>query len=502
MIEIPAEKTTWRLWLGVLTIFVAAYALYARSFGNDWTLDDLVVIIGNPDVRSFSGFLADSYPGRPLRELTFLGDFMFFGIEPAGWHLQSIFWHGLNAVLLALLALRLGLKPGAAWVAAVLFLVHPLHVEAVANLSNRKDSLALAFSLLALLAWLRGREGASWPWRLTAVASFAAACLAKEAAYVLPLVVLLHEAVFVPREERLLLRRKYLLLGAAGLIGAGAMVWLLCFGGWLEWLATVPGVMAKMNKSFDAASILSYFGMMVKGWGFMLVRIVWPLRLAAEYVYPAPRTLFDPLLLTGMLGIGGLAALCGWAWFRQRPFLCFGLGWFILFWLPVSNLWPLSYFAADRYYYAPLAGLALLVAAGLDRLPTEWRRFGLGATGLAIVLLALLTWQQNGVWRNQGTLWTQAVAVNPTSTTALTNLAVVHMQQGDLAAARPLLEKAARNLNNPLPWYYLGRLYELQGDKEKAAQALQSFLSYNDSSLLRERNDAQRRLLWLRAGGR
>ena len=89
----------WKRFVPYGLLFVLAFLAYANTFGNGWTYDDFPVIVENPDVRSWAEFLRNSYPGRPLRELTYLFDHALFGLNPAGWHLQQIFWHALNACL-------------------------------------------------------------------------------------------------------------------------------------------------------------------------------------------------------------------------------------------------------------------------------------------------------------------------------------------------------------------------------------------------------------------
>ena len=131
--------------IALLILLAVAFAIFANTFGAEWSYDDYPVIVENPDVLSLSNFFANSYPGRPLREVTFLLDHALFGMQPMGWHIQHVFWHGLCAWLVWLLAMRLDFGRTVAWLAALLFLVHPLQVEVVANISHRKESLAVAF---------------------------------------------------------------------------------------------------------------------------------------------------------------------------------------------------------------------------------------------------------------------------------------------------------------------------------------------------------------------
>ena len=99
----------WRnkLWGETLVALLAClgvvFLLYAGSFSHPWLHDDVPVVLENPDIRSFEAFLSDRYPGRPLREMTYLLDYRLFGLNPSGWHVQNIFWHGLGGWLLFLL---------------------------------------------------------------------------------------------------------------------------------------------------------------------------------------------------------------------------------------------------------------------------------------------------------------------------------------------------------------------------------------------------------------
>lgn len=460
--------------------FVVAYAVYAPTFSLPWIYDDIGVIVENPDVQSLAGFFRDGYPGRPLRELTFLLDHAFFGLEPAGWHVQHLFWHGLNGLLVFLLGRRLTGSGVAGTVAALLFLVHPLQVEVVANLSHRKDSLALCFMLASLLAYMRSCDAgtAAWRWRLAALAWGGVALLAKQNAAVTPLLWVGYELFALPAERRWLLRRPRWAWVALVLLGAGLGVWLAALGGGELYREPLPGLMAKMNKSFTGA-LLPYWLLLLKGWSWIFLRLVWPVDLAVEYTFAAPAGWGDPWVLATLGLSGASVALAIAAWRRGWPVVGMALFWFWLLWLPTSNLWPLSYFAADRYLYAPSVGFCLLLGWGGGALVARWRPAGL-ALAVLVLLLAVLSWRQCGVWQSTFTLWSRAVAVNPASTTALNNLGQVHLERGELDVARDLFQRAVANMNDPLPYYNLGQVYERQGNHERALYYYRFFLAFDD----------------------
>lgn len=457
-------------------LFAIAFLAYANTFGNGWTYDDFPVIVENPDVRSWAGFLEDSYPGRPLRELSYLLDHTLFGLDPAGWRVQQIFWHALNACLVFALGVQLRLARWAALLAALLFLLHPLQVEVVANLSHRKDSLALAGSLAALLSYLRFLS--STPrrpaWLLAAVGCFVLALYAKQTAVLVPLICLGYEVLLVPRAHRLLTRWPWLPAGLAGLGLALGGWWWHSSGAWAKLLAAMQSTLALKANYFEPVTPLVYYLTVLKSWLFMALRLVWPRDLALEYTFPVATGFADPWVLAAcVLLAASLAALIPGV--RRWPLACWLLAAAVCFFLPTANLWPLAYLAADRYLYAPMAFLALLVGYGLMRLPLP--RPPLVAAALVVLLLfSVLTWRQNQVWQSPQTLWTQALRVSPTSSFALNNMGNLALQDGRVEQAGEYYLRAARvNPFNPTAHYNLGWLAEQRRDMPAALAHYRAF---------------------------
>lgn len=471
MLRNPFLPEKIRSWLPFLLFAGVAFALFSNTFGHAWTMDDIPVIVQNPDVTSLSAFFRDSYPGRPLRELTFLIDHSLFGMNPAGYHIQNILWHGVNAFLLYLLALRLGMGRMAAGAAALLFLVHPIQVEVVAQVSHRKDSLALAFSLLSLLSYAsafdpRRRKGL----RLCLAVSLAGvALLAKQNALVLPLVFAAWELAVLPPKERLLLRRPRLAWCLAGVAVAAGVAWVVSLGGPEAFLGTMRLSLMLHANFFGEAGFSTWYAMVVKSWGFMATKLLWPARLAVEYTFPVPRGWSDPWVVGALVGVFlyGVALLMAWRRRLAIPF--FSLVWIVLFYLPVSNLLPTAYFAADRYLYAPAAGFCLLVAWGLGRL-LGGRTVPVAAVAVVLAIpLAAKTWDQNRVWSDPFTLYSHALDVSPDAVYVLTNMGVGYFERGDVPRALEMLGRAVKV--NPwfAPGYHtLGTIHEQLGNRRQA----------------------------------
>ena len=467
---------SWRCWGPYLLLMAIAFLAYANTFGNGWTYDDFPVIVDNPDVRSWAGFLKDSYPGRPLRELSYLLDHAVFDLNPFGWHIQQIFWHGLNACLVFVLGRRLQLVGWAALLSALIFLLHPLQVEVVANLSHRKDSLALAGSLGSILCYLRflSADQRRPVWLLAALGCFALAMSAKQTAVLLPLVCLVYELLLVPRQKRLLARWPGLLAGAGVLALIVTGWWWQSIGGWQVMAASMQNTLSFKANYFEPVTLSVYYLTVLKSWVFMSLRLLWPLDLALEYTFPVATGLFDPWVLAGFgLLVVILATLV--LGVRHWPVACWLLAAALCFFMPTSNLWPLTYLAADRYLYAPMAFLSLLAGYGFMCLP-EARRLIIAPVSAVLLLFAALTWQQNRVWHSPQTLWEHAIKVSPASSFALNNMGNLALQAGGVDQAGEYYRRSVQvNPLNPTAHYNLGWLAERRGDLSSSLRHYRAF---------------------------
>ncbi|RNC72801.1 MAG: hypothetical protein ED859_02035 [Desulfuromonadales bacterium] len=446
--------------------------IYGNTFFNQWTYDDLPVVVQNPDARTLDSFLKNTVPGRPLRELSYIPDHLLFGDRPAGYHIQQLGWHGMNGFLLFLLLHGLGVEIPAALVGALLFLVHPFQAESVANISHRKELLALFFVLSSALLHLKALAasgGRRWLCAAGAVGAYAAALGANETAVALPLALVLMEWLAVPRERWLLLRRPLLLalvFGAAGVLAAWRYQWLFS----ARQLYTVYS----KNNFTATADYLPLFMASLRSFGFYLGKIILPVGLAPEYVFRLSASILQPWAWVGAVLLAGGAALVPLAR-RAMPLLALGAGWFLAFWLPVSNLVPAGYLVADRYMYLCLPGGAFAAAALITRFPKR----GVFGAALAVILAwALLTVVQNGHWRTEHTLWRHAARVNADSTWVRGAASKSYLSTGELDQAREHARAAiALSSYNVEAYLTLARVEERRGDLAEALRNYQLFVA-------------------------
>ncbi|HZT81840.1 MAG TPA: tetratricopeptide repeat protein [Gemmataceae bacterium] len=492
----PQRRTVLLIGLGLALLTAAAFG---RSVGHDFSnYDDGDYVFENAHVQhglnaadlawAFTSTHAANW--HPLTWLSLQLDNQLFGMRPGGYHLTNVLLHVANVVLLFLALLRL---TGAAWrsaMAAALFAVHPLHVESVAWISERKDVLSTLFWMLTLLAYAGYAERPGVGRYLLVLLPFALGLMAKPMLVTLPCVLLLLDWWPLRRLQAPSPPTPLLPGGGEGPGGEGlsprALAW-----GLLEKLplfaltalscgitvvaqrgAMVPGAALPFRfRVYNAA--LAYVG--------YLGKTLWPTDLACFYPYPrAWHTL--PVLAAGLLLLAVTAGAVLLA--RRRPYLLTGWLWYLGTLVPVVGLVQVGVQAmADRYTYVPLIGIFLAVVWLAADLTAAWRvrRWLLPAVSAAVLAaLAVRTWGQVGYWYNGETLWAHALAVNPENPEAHVNVGSVCQRDGKLAEA----ERHFRAALGISPAYAeahcrLGIVLEMQGRREEALRHYEAALQVN-----------------------
>ncbi len=315
--------------------------------------DDPDYVTNNPHVRggitpdglAWALTSGDDANWFPLTRISHMLDCQLFGLDSGRHHLTSVLLHALAVLLLfAFLHRATGARWPSAFV-AFLFALHPLHVESVAWVSERKDVLCALFWFLALWAWVRFTLKPSRSRYLLAVAAFCLGLMSKPMIVTLPFVLLLLD--FWPLRRGLRIREK---LPFFALSAASAVVTVLVqkSSGAVETLSTVAPVLRLENA---AVSYMVY-----------LAKTFWPSALAVFYPYPANLPAWQPVLAA--LAILGISAAV-WMSCRRHPYLAVGWLWYLGTLVPVIGLVQVgSQARADRYMYVPMVGLAIMLAWG------------------------------------------------------------------------------------------------------------------------------------------
>jgi tetratricopeptide (TPR) repeat protein len=432
--------TTARRALWPLALALATLAAYLQVRGHEFLgWDDPGYVIANPVLRLGLGWeglrriLAEPYMLNwiPLTSLSLQIDYRLYGLSPAGYLLTNVALHTLSSLILyAAFARMTGARGRSAFVAAV-FALHPLHVESVAWVSERKDVLSGLFFMLGLYAHARFAERPG-PGRLALTSLLLLlGLLSKPSLVVFPFVLLLLDvwplgriagrgAALGSSLRRALLEKIPMLL----LVAAFAA------------LAFVLQRDAGAMSGLDALPLGARLQNALESYLVYAARSCWPSGLAVFYPHEAGAS---PLWMGGaaalfLLGVSALVARLA----RTRPYLAVGWLWYLGTLLPAIGLIQVgSQARADRYMYLPLIGLSILLAWGVHDLLGRLRAPRLAAPAALASLAALwvCTWQQVGHWRNTATLFEHALAVTHRNYLAHEQLADFHLRAGDTAAA-------------------------------------------------------------------
>jgi hypothetical protein len=480
----------------------------AQVLDHDFVnFDDNVYVTQNMDVQA--GLNSDSVwwamtetrrssHWHPVTWLSLLLDYEWHGMMPRGYHLTNLLLHAANVLLLFAL---LRWATGALWrsgVVAGLFAVHPLHVESVAWISERKDVLSTFFWLLTSLAYLfycrQPRRDRYW----LVLISYGLGLMAKPMLVTLPCTLLLldywplRRFAFAQEEGRMqgtfpVVSPKWLVLEKVPLLvmaAATSIVTLLAMGS------------AATLRSLDRISVSERIGNALTAYVMYLWKMVWPRDLAPYYpLGTAERPLIQ--ILGSALVLGGFTVVAA-VQFRRRTYLLVGWLWYLGTLLPVIGLVQVgSQAMADRYTYVPLIGIfVLLVWGSADLAPSRWARWLVpGWTGI-LAACAVCTYFQAGIWRNSVTLWTHTLAATNDNYLAHTNLAMDLQNTGRRAEAIVHFREAVAILPDyPRAYLNLGNAYRNSGQPEETLKVWCAMVErwpeaaeyrYNLAAVLRE----------------
>jgi len=364
-------------------------------------------------------------------------DCQLYGLK-AGWHhFTNVLLHALSVVLLFVALQRMtGALWRSAFVAAV-FAVHPLHVESVAWIAERKDVLSAVFFMLTLLAYSHYTRVPSIGRYLLVSVVVALGLMSKPMLVTLPFVLLLLDywplGRLDARRSRTARQELQLVIEKIPLIALSAVssvVTFLAQRGAIGWTEQLP-VPARINNA-----IVSYV--------IYIRQMFWPAKLAVFYPHPEHRlrTWEISVALTALLGITAAA----FALRKKAPYFITGWLWYLGTLVPVIGLVQVGWQGhADRYTYLPQLGLYIAITWAVADLTASWRlqRIALGTA--AVLILGVLTWitcLQTSYWHDSQTLFTHTLAVTHNNDVALNNLGILYLEKGQLDDAISKLQAA------------------------------------------------------------
>jgi hypothetical protein len=487
--------------LTLLTVLV-----YWRVTSHEFVLfDDEVYVTENKQVQeglSWQGVVwafttTDANFWHPLTWLSHMLDCELFGLNPGGHHLTGLLLHVANTLLLLLVLQRM---TGALWPSAfvaALFALHPLHVESVAWVSERKDVLSTFFWILTMGAYVRYAEHPkALPYALTLVL-FSLGLMAKPMLVTLPFVLLLLDYWPLGRLDMGQMRPSapgrtdtpkaaksplfLLLLEKAPFLVLSVVACILAY------VAQVQGGAVKSSGLFPmdiriANALVSYVS--------YLEKTFWPQNLAVFYPHPGAWPVWQTAGATLLLvSISVLVILC----VRKTPYLALGWFWYLGTLVPVLGLVQVGDHAmADRYTYVPLIGIFIMIAWGAQDLANRRRQGApgfLAAAAAVLIVCGIVSAQQLRHWQNSTTLFQHAIHVTRNNEGAHNNLGLALVEQGrlDEAIAQYLRALELKPLN-PRALNNLGIALAKQGKLEEARECFTRALAIDPEHHLARRN--------------
>ncbi|HMJ05793.1 MAG TPA: hypothetical protein VK474_06010 [Chthoniobacterales bacterium] len=429
-----AQRERWLVLAVCLALAALTWLIFAPTLGYGFVNydDDTYVYLQPQIVRgvTWSGVAwafthAHSGNWHPLTSVSHMLDCQLWGLNARGHHLSNLLLHTAGAIFLFLALRALTDRLWRSAFVAALFAVHPLRVESVAWVAERKDVLSGLFFMWTLLAYARYARSPSWTRYGGIVLLFACGLMSKPMLVTLPCVLLLLDYWPLRRDaplSRLVLEKVPLFLLSLGSVFAT----LQAQAPTMRSLAILP-LWARLENALVA--IMTYLGQMI-----------WPARLAVFYPLRDHVPFWMAALAAGFIGV---VTILAWQWRRTRPYFVVGWFWYLGMLVPVLGIIQVGLQShADRYTYLPQIGLYLIVTWAIADLSLSWKRrrkiLG-GAAAVAIVILASCASVQSSTWRDSGTLWRRALAVTGKNSVAETNL-------GNLLPAREALPHYAAAL--------------------------------------------------------
>ena len=484
--------------LAIILVLVITFAAYVGTISYKFVYDDIGQIVENPSVKSWDyvpRYFTDhiwahqgpQVPGnyyRPVFMLWMFVNYMLFGLNAMWWHLTTILVHLGATFMVYLLARRLLKDQWTALITALIFGLHPVHIEAVAWVAGVTEPLLALFLIPAFLFYLNWRESDSSTddvsiakrdrrkWLAASLAFYAVAIFEKETALVLPMLVFVYEWIYNTGESQK--------ISFAARVRNGIKVAAPYLALSVVYLAVRTIVLKGLGHTITplplTTIVLTWPSLL---WTYMKL-LVWPVGLSVFYDVPYVTSPGVGNLVLPLLAIAVVAGFL-WMWSRRTKVVAFASAMLVLPMLPLLNLsvfFP-GEIVHDRYLYLPSIGFSIIIALALKRIGSgEARLFGqpafqVVAVIVLTVLLGMTTAAQNSYWASDLLLYYRGVTIAPNNDMAKNNLATEMDRREMYDEAIGLYQQVLEH--NPSYWlasYNLGCMYYKLGRYEEAEMYL------------------------------
>lgn len=448
---------------GTMLGFVLAavvLVLYGPVGGYDFIgLDDNLYVLDNDHVQQgislnnlvWAMTTFDAANWHPLTWLSLIADYDLFGLSAGGYHVHSLLLHLLNTLLLFIILRRMTGEDAKCAIVAALFAVHPLNIESVVWIAERKNLLSTLLAFLTIFAYVRYAEQPGWQRYWPVCGFFALGLMAKPMLVTLPFVLLLLDYWPLGRFSPSFFKEENSHPGSGPGKGGQIIARLLIEKIPFFFLSLISAILtftaARSGGAVKSLIVFPFFDRMANAftaYGMYLAKMVRPTDLAIFYPYPVSPPQWHAAAALIMLAlVTGLAFLKG----KRHPYLIVGWLWYVITLVPVIGFVQVGFQSmANRYAYLPLIGIFIIVVWGLSDLVgrAARRRYLIIMAGVFVFILAFSTWSQLPDWQNSEAVFEKALAVTKNNHIANTCMGNVWLGRGDLKKAKSFYEEALR----------------------------------------------------------
>ena len=429
-----------------LLIIILGFSIYANTLKNDFLYDDDTFIVLNPAIRSLNDplrFLIDRNTTshnsqmncdvwRPITTLSYALNYHFSGLNPKTFHFTNIILHLLNGLLIYLLLLLLIKKKSIALMVSLIFIAHPVQTESVAWISQRSNLLFSIFYLSGLILYIKLRKNNNLFCYYLSLIFFSFSLLSKEMAVSFPLVILLYEYLFLTQSvlnNKEKNNRYFSFLFNYGYTIPYFLITAI-------FVATRYLLLGRLSQTtYWAGGLYPTLLTMSKGFFHYLKLMFIPYPLSVEYLFPVSHSIFEPKVLFSLLILSGLV-YTAWKIRKRKPIISFGILFFFINLLPVSNIIPIRTIINERFLYLSTIGFGLVLAVILTNLKNKKLQYAIFFTFIPLILIySFLTIHRNKTWQNHRTLVIENLKTCPQSAT-------LHYGMGRAYASKGEFDKA------------------------------------------------------------
>ena len=430
------------IYIAILIIVCLSLLNYLNSLSNKFVYDDEFVIVNNYFIKTWDNFshlfnkdyfrYAEELSYRPVVTLSYFIDYSIWGLNPFGFHLTNLLLHTLNSVLIFFLFTYFLNNRTVSFVAALLFVCHPILSETVNAISYREDLLAATFFIAAFILYIKTskrddlvlKQNSNTKTCLLYSASLICSLFAvfsKEMAIILPALIFLYDFVLTKGKD-LLHKLIHYYIGYILITIFYLIIRFVILYNPVEAQTSYPSNSVLINAMTMTKVIASYIGL------FFL-----PLSLCADYVMPHASFLDISFILSLLLVCS--AILIAYKSYTHSKIVFFSIVWFSVSLLPVLNIVPIENIIAERYLYLPILGLCMSYGRFLQ-IHTKVKNYQKYAIIILLILillpLSLKTIKRNKIWMEQSVLWMDTVRTSPNSFKAHNNLGNFYRDAGRL----------------------------------------------------------------------